>query len=79
MIPQPKVADGRREHGAAPVINEVGRPVGVLSLADIVVHDRESGFHVERPDLTRVRDMMTPAVFSIATPRLGGWSRTWWG
>ena len=40
--------------------------MGVLSLADIVVHDRESGFHVERPGLTRVRDMMTPAVFSIA-------------
>lgn len=51
---------------AAPVIDEAGRPVGVLSLADIVIHDRESGFHVERPGLTRVRDMMTPVVFSIA-------------
>jgi CBS domain-containing protein len=50
---------------AAPVIDVAGRPVGVLSLADIVVHDRESGFHVERPGLTRVRDMMTPVVFSI--------------
>jgi CBS domain-containing protein len=51
---------------AAPVIDEAGRPVGVLSLADIVVHVRESGFHVERPGLTRVKDMMTPVVFSIA-------------
>jgi len=51
---------------AAPVIDEAGRPVGVLSRADIVVHDRESGFHFERPDSTRVRDMMTPVVFSIA-------------
>jgi CBS domain-containing protein len=74
----------------APVIDEAGRPVGVLSRADIVVHDRESGcqggvpnddgrehrvdnpeevcppgFHVEVPDLTLVRDMMTPTVFSV--------------
>jgi hypothetical protein len=45
---------------AASVIHETGRPVDVLSLADIVVHVRESGAHVERPGLTRVRDMMTP-------------------
>ena len=28
---------------AAPVIDEAGRPIGVLSQSDIVVHDRESG------------------------------------
>jgi CBS domain-containing protein len=28
---------------AAPVIDEAGRPVGVLSLSDLVVHDRENG------------------------------------
>lgn len=28
--------------GAAPVIDEAGRPIGVLSQADIVVHDREN-------------------------------------
>jgi predicted transcriptional regulator len=75
---------------AAPVIDDAGRPVGVLSQSDIVVHDREtvncvppvpeyfnrtnlrtsdgerlSGFQVERVDQTRVRDMMTPAVFSV--------------
>jgi len=81
------------DHGfsAAPVIDEAGRPVGVLSRTDILVHDREKveyleplpeyydrrelaarllgepseGFEVERVDRTRVRDMMTPAVFSV--------------
>jgi CBS domain-containing protein len=76
---------------AAPVIDAAGRPVGVVSRADIVVHDRErvdyltrhpeyyeeadlvteegeklkAGFQVENPDATRVRDIMTPAVFSV--------------
>jgi CBS domain-containing protein len=80
-----------RGFSAAPVIDEAGRPVGVLSRADIVVHHRESGwqrsvpdyyegespdagcggacptgFQVARPDLTRVRDIMTPVVFAVA-------------
>lgn len=76
----------------APVIDEAGRPVGVLSQTDILVHDRqrveyvtpagaaveefESGaplpeewwgtFQVERVDTTPVRDLMTPALFSVA-------------
>jgi CBS domain-containing protein len=77
------------DHGfsAAPVIDEAGRPVGVLSRADILVHDREkpgrppayyerpdlasgerlgAGFHIEEGDQTLVRDIMTPAVFSVA-------------
>jgi CBS domain-containing protein len=57
--------------GAAPVIDEAGRPVGVLSLADLVIHGRESappasdsgGARTARP---LVRDLMTPAVFSVA-------------
>lgn len=79
------------DHGysAAPVIDEAGRPLGVLSRADILVHDREkgaktgaaayyeradletagerlgAGFHVEAVDGTLVRDIMTPAVFSV--------------
>jgi len=80
------------DHGysAAPVIDEAGRPQGVLSRADILVHDREKGmkqgpgayyeradlatgagerlgpgFHVEAVDTTLVRDIMTPAVFSV--------------
>jgi CBS domain-containing protein len=76
---------------AAPVIDKAGRPVGVVSRADIVVHDREKiprltpvpddyykseltinsgeylneGFQVETGDDTRVRDIMTPVVFSV--------------
>ncbi|MCI0682982.1 MAG: CBS domain-containing protein [Gemmataceae bacterium] len=78
-----------RGFSAAPVIDAAGRPIGVVSQADIVVHDRESveyvpvtkeverppatadgealprGFQVEKVDRTRVRDIMTPAVFSV--------------
>jgi CBS domain-containing protein len=76
---------------AAPVIDDAGRPNGVLSRSDILVHDREkveyaapvpdyyeetelttrageslrSGFLVENVDRTRVRDIMTPVVFSV--------------
>lgn len=74
---------------AAPVIDDAGRPIGVLSRADILVHDREDvrraspefyhvedlhteqgerlgkGFQVEAVDRTRVRDIMTPVVFSV--------------
>jgi CBS domain-containing protein len=77
---------------AAPVIDEAGHPVGVLSRADVLVHDRETvdyrlpipayyeetgpaqataevsptGLGVEDTDFARVRDIMTPAVFSVA-------------
>ncbi len=77
---------------AAPVIDKAGRPIGVISRYDLLVHDRESkenvppqpefysprelaaaageplprGFQVERVDRTRVADVMTPAVFSVA-------------
>jgi CBS domain-containing protein len=71
----------------APVIDEAGRPVGVLSRTDVLIHDREtvehvlppeydSGapmsrkawdeFQIEKVDTTMVRDLMTPAVFSVA-------------
>ena len=71
---------------AAPVIDSAGRPVGVLSRADILVHEREredSGKtapeYYDRFELTSsstlaepavsgatlVRDIMTPAVFSV--------------
>jgi len=76
----------------APVIDSAGWPIGVVSRADIIVHDREKveyvpavpdyyhdtdspttragevlgeGFQVEKVDRTRVRDIMTPAVFSV--------------
>jgi CBS domain-containing protein len=73
---------------AAPVIDEAGRPVGVLSRSDLLVHEREyphhvprspaffyeeemhtklpDGFHEEEVDPTAVRDVMTPAIFSVA-------------
>jgi CBS domain-containing protein len=76
---------------AAPVIDDAGRPIGVLSRSDIVIHDRERveyvpslpeayersdwasrsgepvrrGFQVEHVDQIRVRDIMTPVVFSV--------------
>ncbi|MFO0863867.1 MAG: CBS domain-containing protein [Gemmataceae bacterium] len=66
---------------AAPVIDDGGRPIGVLSRSDLLVHDREAGFrafgdegedrpmpegfHVENVDRTLVSDLMTPAVFTV--------------
>jgi len=67
-----------RGYCAAPVIDEAGRPIGVLSRADLLVHDRErmthhqgreralpEGFELEETDPTQVADVMTPAVFSV--------------
>ena len=79
-------------YSAAPVIDAAGRPVGVLSRTDLLVHDRETvehlseapefysraelhdstgerlgrGFQVEKVDRTRVRELMTPAVFCVS-------------
>lgn len=64
---------------AAPVIDEAGRPVGVVTQGDILLHDREHGTHLahapsekvpdgfteEEVDLTLVEDIMTPAVFCV--------------
>lgn len=85
---------------AAPVVDDAGRPIGVISAGDILRHDREytrhlervpqfysvselrlpggermpaSGYQVESVDRTTIRDIMTPAVFSVplnATPDL---------
>ena len=75
-----------RGFSAAPVIDAAGRPVGVLSRTDLLVHEREQthhatmswdadlespmtpvhqGFSVEVVDPTRVRDIMTPVVFTV--------------
>jgi CBS domain-containing protein len=67
---------------AAPVIDHAGRPIGVLSRTDVLIHDREcaryltpaSGGRAQMgrgedsylPDPARVRDLMTPVVFSVA-------------
>ena len=52
---------------AAPVIDESGRPIGVLSRADILIHERERLRSAVVPaiDNTIVHDIMTPAVFSV--------------
>lgn len=55
--------------GAAPVIDDAGRPIGVLSGTDILVHERErTQSQSATEEDTKVRDLMTPAVFSI-TPQ----------
>ena len=52
---------------AVPVINEAGQPIGVVSRGDILVHEREQspGSEAARLDPALVRDIMTPAVFSV--------------
>jgi CBS domain-containing protein len=56
-------------YSAVPVINEAGQSVGVVSRWDILVHDREradySALPGEEQDPTLVRDIMTPAIFSV--------------
>ena len=48
---------------AAPVIDEAGRPVGVLSQSDIVVHDRESGPYVSgHPEYYERADLSPPGI-----------------
>ena len=75
-----------RGFSAAPAIDDAGRPVGVLSRTDLLVHQRErgaslplgelpdwdvprhrprEGFGVEVVDPARVRDIMTPIVFTV--------------
>lgn len=65
---------------AAPVIDEAGKPIGVLSMADVMRHDLDrgthashddrdiplpDGFELEDVDFTRVEDIMTPTIFTI--------------
>jgi CBS-domain-containing membrane protein len=47
---------------AAPVIDAAGRPVGVLSQSDIMVH--QAGLCGGDP--ATVEDLMTPAVFGVS-------------
>src|SRR5262249_41992804 len=65
---------------AAPVIDAAGHPIGVLSRSDILTHDREKAARQPpasdgtalaqalpgHSEDTRVRDLMTPVVFSVA-------------
>jgi len=67
-----------RGFGAVPVIDDAGRPVGVVSRTDLLLHDREHLTHqtvaerapgegrtVEEADPTPVADVMTPVVLSL--------------
>ena len=69
------------EFSAAPVIDEAGHPVGVLSRGDLLVHERELAVRAagerggsggasapeEVPaDSARVRDLMTPTILAVA-------------
>jgi CBS domain-containing protein len=59
---------------AAPVIDEAGHPLGVLSRSDLLIHDRELVQHPRPDEIGKaadpavVRDLMTPVVFTV-TPR----------
>jgi CBS domain-containing protein len=70
-----------RNLSGLPVINEAGRPVGVVTQADVLIHDRErreyavlaserrqlgSSARIEVVDPAVIADIMTPAVFSVA-------------
>lgn len=44
---------------AAPVIDKAGRPVGVLSRADVLVHDREQVHHAAGPEFYHGADLAT--------------------
>jgi CBS domain-containing protein len=66
LVAEAIAAVTQRGLSAAPVIDEAGRPVGVLSRSDILVHEREllqSPAPAEGGAL--VRDIMTPAIFSV--------------
>jgi len=46
---------------AAPVIDNAGRPVGVLSRSDLLVHDRETAEHLRvEPEFFHKEELKTP-------------------
>jgi len=46
-----------RNFDAAPVIDEMGRPVGVVTVTDILVHDREYARYLKTGDMTPQSDL----------------------
>ena len=50
---------------AAPVINEAGRPIGVLSLSDLVTAASDHGIEDETFFNTQASKLMTPFVFFV--------------
>lgn len=67
-VPEAVAVLTERGFCAAPVIGESGRPIGVVSQTDILIHERERMRSAVVPSLnaTLVRDIMTPAVFSVS-------------
>src|SRR5262245_20933123 len=61
-VPQAIAFLAGRGLNAAPVIDEAGHPVGVLSCTDILIHAlcRKAG-----GEAPRARDLMTPTVFCV--------------
>jgi len=52
----------QRGFSAAPVIDEAGRPIGVLSQVDLLIHERRG----KNAEEMIVRDLMTPVVYSVS-------------
>jgi CBS domain-containing protein len=50
---------------AVVVIDDAGRPLGVLTATDVLIHQREKLAKSRGQEPVMVRDMMTPAVFSV--------------
>ncbi len=67
-VPEVVAALTARGCPAAPVIDEGGRPIGVVSRGDLLIHERER-MRTLPPGATaepaRAADVMTPAVFSV--------------
>lgn len=55
-----------RAVSGAPVINDSGRPIGVVSRTDLLIHEREkrSIGEIDVDDVTPVSALMTPIVFT---------------
>jgi CBS domain-containing protein len=66
-VPEVVAALTGRGLSAAPVIDERGRPVGVVSRGDLLVHERERlrAAPAAQAEPTRAADLMTPVVFSV--------------
>ncbi|MCZ2342899.1 MAG: CBS domain-containing protein [Bacteroidales bacterium] len=53
-----------RGFGSAVVIDDAGHPIGVVTKSDLLIHQQATTEH-PTPRMTTVRDVMTPAVFTV--------------
>jgi CBS-domain-containing membrane protein len=63
-VPEVVAALTGRGCPAAPVIDEGGRPIGVVSRGDLLIHERER-LRTLAAEPARASDVMTPIVFSV--------------